>query len=242
MGFTFSHPALILPIRYFPRKLYSLNGLVIGSMIPDFEYFIRLDNTSNFSHTFLGLFLFDLPSALLILTLFHQFKEILIKNLSSFIRSRLVHLTKFNWIDYLKNNWLLVSCSILFGAITHLFWDGFTSGNGYFVRHNPFLETQSVVFNTEIYVYKIIKHVSSLIGIVILLYFLFKLPKHPNYSIKADRYFWIVFFFLTIGIILLQVTTFPYHISFNTLIKKIVASGLLAILMASLYFKIAQKQ
>ena len=33
MGFTFSHPALIFPFNYLPKKYYSLNGLVVGSIL-----------------------------------------------------------------------------------------------------------------------------------------------------------------------------------------------------------------
>ncbi|WP_240482010.1 DUF4184 family protein [Flavobacterium psychrophilum] len=39
MPFTFSHPAIILPLRYLPRQWFSLTGLIIGSLTPDFEYF-----------------------------------------------------------------------------------------------------------------------------------------------------------------------------------------------------------
>ena len=41
MPFTFSHPAAVLPLRLLPRHWFSLTGLVIGSMVPDFEYFLR---------------------------------------------------------------------------------------------------------------------------------------------------------------------------------------------------------
>jgi hypothetical protein len=54
MPFTFSHPAIILPLKYFKKKWFSLTGLVIGSMTPDFEYFVRMRIQSNYSHTIEG--------------------------------------------------------------------------------------------------------------------------------------------------------------------------------------------
>ncbi|WP_262496247.1 DUF4184 family protein [Flavobacterium piscis] len=39
MPFTFSHPAIILPLKYLPKNWISLTGLIIGSLTPDFEYF-----------------------------------------------------------------------------------------------------------------------------------------------------------------------------------------------------------
>jgi hypothetical protein len=42
MPFTFAHPAIVLPLKHLPKRWYSLTGLIIGSMTPDFEYFIRM--------------------------------------------------------------------------------------------------------------------------------------------------------------------------------------------------------
>lgn len=58
MPFTFSHPAIILPFKYLPNRWISMTGLIIGSLTPDFEYFIRMKIESYYSHTNAGLFLF----------------------------------------------------------------------------------------------------------------------------------------------------------------------------------------
>jgi hypothetical protein len=55
MPFTFSHPAIILPLAYLPKKWYSMTGLVIGSLVPDFEYFLRMSMAGYHSHTIAGL-------------------------------------------------------------------------------------------------------------------------------------------------------------------------------------------
>jgi len=242
MGFTFSHPALILPIRYLPRKMYSMNGLIMGSMIPDFEYFIRLDNGSSSSHTFIGLIFFDLPAALIILTLYHQFmRGSLIKNLPDFLKLRLQSYAYFDWLNYFKKNWAIVLCSILIGAFTHFFWDSFTSGNGYFVTRNPVLETQLTFFQTQFYVYKLIKHISSLIGIIILIVMLMKLPKRQQDDAKSNTYYWIFHTLLALVIFLFQVSLYSHATSLNGLIKKVVSSGLFSILLISIGYRINTK-
>lgn len=243
MGFTFSHPALILPVRYLPRKIYSLNGLIVGSMIPDFEYFIRLDNISTFGHTFTGLFLFDLPAALFVLIIYHQIiRPTLVKNLPSFLKSRLANFSTFNFINYIKSNWAIVIFSILFGALTHIFWDGFTSANGYFVMDNPIMETRIKLFDIEFYTYKIIKHLSSLIGCIILLFLFFELPVVKNHSLKPDKNYWILFILLIISISLFQLLPYLPSIPPDKLIKKLVSSSLFSLLLLSLYYKISLKK
>lgn len=51
MPFTFSHPSIVLPLTYLPKKWISLTGIVIGSLTPDFEYFLRMKIQSTYSHT-----------------------------------------------------------------------------------------------------------------------------------------------------------------------------------------------
>ncbi len=243
MGFTFSHPALVLPLRYLPRKMYSLNGLIVGSMVPDFEYFVRFDNISNYSHTFIGLFLFDIPAAIFILFLYHQLiRPPLIKNLPPFLRWRVSRFASFDWPGYFKNNWLVVLYSIALGVLTHIFWDGFTSGNGYFVYDNPIMETRIKLFDIEIYTYKIIKHLSSLIGAIILLFFVVELPKVKDDALKRDKNYWISFVLLMILISIVQLLFCGIHIPLDKLIKKIVSSGLFSILLLSAYYWLNTKK
>ncbi|HET6226725.1 MAG TPA: DUF4184 family protein [Bacteroidia bacterium] len=242
MGFTFSHPALILPARFLPRKMYSMNGLIIGSMVPDFEYFIRMDNASSSSHTPLGLFFFDLPAALIILTLFHQFmRGSLIKNLPDFFKLRLQTYAHFDWLDYLKKNWLIVVYSVIVGALTHFFWDSFTSGNGYFVTRNPILEKEISIFQMPFFTYKIIKHLSSLMGILILIILFIRLPKQQSGDSKPDKYYWLFHTLLALVIFLFQIALYSHATSLNGLIKKLVSSGLFSILLISIGYKINTK-
>jgi hypothetical protein len=83
MPFTFSHPAIILPfLKSRKKNLFSATGLIVGSIIPDFEYFLTLSVERRFGHTINGIFYFDLPCALFICFIFHGLiKKPLLNNL-----------------------------------------------------------------------------------------------------------------------------------------------------------------
>ncbi|MFN5774209.1 DUF4184 family protein, partial [Flavobacterium sp.] len=98
MPFTFSHPAIVLPLTFLPRQWFSLTGLVIGSLTPDFEYFLRMRIESNYSHTIDGLFWFDLSLGLLLAFLFHNIvRDSLFDNLPIFLKSRFSAFRQFDW-------------------------------------------------------------------------------------------------------------------------------------------------
>jgi hypothetical protein len=103
MPFTFSHPALVLPLKYLPQRFYSLTGLIIGSMTPDFEYFIRMTVGSIYSHTFWGIFYFDLPVGIALCFIFHGIvRDQLIDHLPAPLRERFWSLKSFNWKFFLN--------------------------------------------------------------------------------------------------------------------------------------------
>ena len=47
MPFTFSHPAIVLPLVRKSGHWFSATGLIIGSLTPDFEYFMRMRIVDN---------------------------------------------------------------------------------------------------------------------------------------------------------------------------------------------------
>ena len=141
MPFTFSHPAIVLPLTFLPRQWFSLTGLVIGSLTPDFEYFLRMRIKSNYSHTIDGLFWFDLPLGLLLALIFHNIvRDSLFDNFPSILKSRFLAFRQFDWNDHFKRKWFVVAISILIGAASHIFWDSFTHDHGYFVQTIPALQ------------------------------------------------------------------------------------------------------
>ena len=96
MPFTFSHPAIILPLTFLPKKWYSLTGLVIGSLTPDFEYFLRMKIQSNYSHSLSGIFWFDIPLSICLAFIFHNYvRNSLFDNLPTILKSRLTNYKAF---------------------------------------------------------------------------------------------------------------------------------------------------
>jgi hypothetical protein len=203
--FTFSHPAIILPLTYLPKRWFSLTGLVIGSLTPDFEYFLRMKVQSNYSHTLSGLFWFDIPLGLLLTFIFHNFvRESLIDNLPTILKSRLSSFGQFNWNKHFKKNWFVVIISILIGASSHLFWDSFTHAHGYFVEIIPMLTNKIDILGMQIPLFKILQHSSTLVGVIIISFALLKLPMNKSITGKFSLKYWGILNCLTLIIILIR--------------------------------------
>ena len=161
MGFTFSHPALIIPFKYIHRRFYSLTGLITGSMIPDLEYFIRWNTRSDYSHTLGGIFWFDMPAALVCMFIFHLIiRDVMINNTPAPLKSKLIRFRDFSWLEYFRRNWVLVVFSTFIGILSHLFWDAFTAYDGFFVQKSSFLMSSSDLILLKTRNYKIVKYVS----------------------------------------------------------------------------------
>ncbi len=205
MPFTFSHPALILPLKYFPNKWFSLTGLVIGSLTPDFEYFLRMRIKSIYSHTLEGIFWFDLPLGIFLAFIFHNVvRNSLFSNLPTFLQSRFLKFTHYNWNEYFKKNWFVVIISILIGTFSHLFWDSFTHDDGYFVTQLPILQNSISFYNIQIPILKILQHSSTLIGALIIAFTIYKLPTEEIVKKKINIKYWIVLTFITFSIIAIR--------------------------------------
>jgi hypothetical protein len=178
MPFTFSHPAIILPANRLSREIYSMTGLVIGSMTPDFEYFIRMNLGSVFSHTLHGIFYFDLPIGLALCFIFHDLvRNDLINNLPAGLYERFYALKYFDWDTYYRKKWPVVLLSIVAGAVSHILWDSFTHPCGYFVLKFPVLQTRIHLSGFTITIYNFLQQMSSVIGLFVVFFFIYRMPK-----------------------------------------------------------------
>ena len=127
MPFTFSHPAIVLPLAKASRRWFSLTGLVVGSIAPDFEYFIRMKVSSIHSHTHPDLFWLNITVGIAIAFIFHRLaRNRLIDNLPSFLAYIFSPFKTFDWLHYYQQHRLQVILSILIGAASHVAWDSFT--------------------------------------------------------------------------------------------------------------------
>ncbi|WP_417444967.1 DUF4184 family protein [Joostella sp.] len=235
MPFTFSHPAIVLPLNYLPKKWISLTGLIIGSLTPDFEYFLRMRIKSNYSHTFDGLFWFDLPLGILLAFIFHNIiRNSLFDNLPIFLKSRFLHLKQFNWNKNFKKKWLIIIISVLIGAISHILWDSFTHDNGYFVQKIPGLSNTIDILGKQIPILKILQHSSTLIGGLIIAFAIYQLPKEKNITKKINLKYWLIFVELTFVIILIRLLSGLEIIEYGNVIVSSISAGILSLILTSI--------
>lgn len=179
MPFTFAHPAVILPlskIKIKNHQIFNMTALVIGSMAPDFEYFIHFRPFQEHGHSLLGLFYFNLPLVIIISSIYHNIlKKQLITNLPKPFCQNYAYLTQSKWkLDSLKKIGTVIYSSIL-GMLTHLLWDSFTHKGAYFVEKIEFLTNSLNLLEYSIPIYKILQHGSTLLGLTILAIYLFKI-------------------------------------------------------------------
>ena len=234
MPFTFSHPAIILPFRYVGKKYFSMTGLIVGSIIPDFEYFLRIENRSRFSHTLPGIFWFDLPLALFVCFLFHNLvRGPLIANSPYSFHVRLIKYNQFNWNRYFSKNWVKVIYSIIIGILTHIISDKFTHKSSNLVSSVPgLIETQELIESPKS-IYRIIQITFSIIGLALCAFTIWQFPanKIPRDYNPNNRY-WLAMVCIFAGTLAFIILKTGYEQT--DLIISIMSSLLAALLVTSL--------
>jgi hypothetical protein len=154
---TPAHTAAAWPLsRILPRL--PLDALVLGAMLPDFEYLLHLAPRGQFAHSPLGLLLFCLPVGLLTWAIYrHVVRPAALTLLPPGLRSGLVAP---------PSGLFLVIAAVLLGAASHILWDSFTHGHGWAVRHIPALSTSVQLFGLgNLRIYKILQHGSTIVGL-----------------------------------------------------------------------------
>lgn len=194
MPLTFAHPAIVLPAKYLPQRWVSMTGLIVGSVTPDFEYFMRAKLQSSYSHTWTGMFWFDLPLALLLTFLYHYIvRNQFIINSPVFLRKRLSRYMDFDWGKYVKHNFLTVLVCLLAGIASHIFWDSFTHRHGDFVKLIPFLRETTAIMGFHMVNYAHMQDISTVVGGVIVFYAMMLIPTDVNYARPRNpAYYWLI--------------------------------------------------
>lgn len=232
MPFTLCHPAIVLPLNKLKVPHMPLSALIIGSMIPDFEYFIKMKLSGRFGHTYSGLLMFDLPMAFGVMLVFHWIvKRPVIQNLPAYWQLRYQDLYAFDFFAYLRRypHWLLLA--LLLGSFSHLLWDSFTHANTLPTRHLLFLRKGYVIANEVFPLFRILQHVSTLVGGVVILHFIHRRPRlgvqHP-----VSWGFWIAILVVTGAIVFLRgLAGFEYV---GDIVATIISAACLALIVVSL--------
>lgn len=169
MPFTFAHPAAAAPLQRPLGRYGVLSALVIGSMSPDFSYFLPLGVRRLDTHSFTGLVLFCLPAALAVYVAWHVLlKGPLLALLPRALLGRLDEHAR-NYRSLPSRPWSAVLVSLLVGAVTHLVWDAFTHPDTLVTRNVAFLRL--ALYSTgpyEITVYNALQLASTAAGLALL--------------------------------------------------------------------------
>ncbi|KMQ50251.1 conserved membrane-spanning protein [Chitinispirillum alkaliphilum] len=168
MPLTIAHPVVAVPFKRFGLLL---SPLIVGSVVPDFEFFLRLSTGRLIAHTYLGLFLFCLPVGFLTLLLFHKFVKFpLISILPHSHQEKILpYAREFKFFPFTR--FLNITISLLVGALSHFAFDSFTHHDGLVVRMLPFLSgTMFTLFGSTVRGYFFLQYFFSLAGIVFLIY------------------------------------------------------------------------
>lgn len=184
MPFTFAHPAIVIPLKRNKTERFDVTALVLGSMAPDFEYFIRFKAHGVWGHTFIGFIFLNLPLVLVSALLWNY----VIKK--SFIYSLPKRMQPYFTL-FLYKRWEIRSIkafvnfviSAIIGMFSHVLWDSFTHADSFFVNRIPFLSECIDIFGMKIAIYKILQHGSTLIGFGIIFIYLYLMSRNKKGSI-----------------------------------------------------------
>ena len=243
MPFTFAHPAIVLPIEKKWSRYFNLTALVLGSMSPDFEYFVKLKIENKIGHSLLGFITFNLPLVIILAFIFHY----VIKNtLILHLPSKAIELIKQEELQKPTHKVKSVLRLIIFiyspilGMFSHTLWDSFTHENGFFVSIIPALNYKIFIFP----VYKLLQHGSTIVGLSIIFIFLYNQRSKEHYnkktiSLKRKVLYWAFIFLGTIAFITVRSINLPLYFTVKTIGTLIVSSisGLfLSITLVSVIF------
>ncbi|GHA62145.1 DUF4184 family protein [Pontibacter akesuensis] len=188
MPFTFSHPAIVLPLKKLKPNWFSVNGLVLGSMAPDLQYFLKMSGASDFGHTAIGVFAIDLPLSFLVAIAFHRWvRNSLIRHLPSPLDTRYSDFLTFDFNAYLRRSWFVFAASAFVGALSHMFWDFFGRPEGIVYYFAPaFFEQTLQLGPVEMEVNDLIERIGSVLGLIFLGWLVFQ-KKEPIAPAVASR-------------------------------------------------------
>ncbi len=174
-----------------------MTALIVGSVTPDFEYFMRMRVESIYSHTWTGLFWFDLPLGFLLTFIYHYIvRNSLICDSPRFIKKRLSRYMDFSWGQYVRHNFFTVIICLIIGSASHIFWDAFTHPHGDFVRMIPTLRESTTLLGVTVKYYRILQYISSTLGGIIVFYAVMKIPRATDYAKSRNPVF---YWFIVIG-------------------------------------------
>jgi len=158
----------VLPLLRWNALRLDPTSLIIGSMVPDFEYFAHGEQAGSFSHTFLGLAVFCVPATLILGAIWYSLIRRPIYTIAPIsLRSRLDSgpwQARWTWRTVLS---CVAGAAI--GALSHLLWDGFTHAKGQVTeRVHQLKQPVEVPGVGTIVLHRVLQYASTLVGLLVL--------------------------------------------------------------------------
>jgi hypothetical protein len=206
MPFTISHMAAVLPFSRPLARWRLLSAAVIGSMVPDFGWFLPWRPARFETHSLDALLTFCLPVGL---ASYWLFQFLMLRPIMELLPPGAY--ARWHWseapADYRSvKQWVLAACGILAGAITHLVWDAFTHEGGRGVRMLPILEEPVAHINGHLLSgVHLVQDLNSLLGLIAVA-LMVAYGLRPGNAAEAplprrlqahERYAWIALYVLT---------------------------------------------
>ena len=233
MPFTFSHPAVVLPFAKVFKRNLSFTGLVIGSMTPDFEYFIRMRDQSLYSHTWQGLVWFDIPLGFVVVIVYEFFvKDKLIDRLPAATNRRLSRYRGYR-MHFTAGYLVAILISVALGAASHIAWDGFTHPQGLFTPRFPVLKHIVKIHGYHLYVFTVLQHGSTLFGALIIWISYLALPKGEPTRAKSIAAYWLQVLLVTTVVLAVRFAFGLNYHQYGDLIVSVISGALIGLLVAS---------
>lgn len=178
MPFTISHAAAVLPLRKSANSRLPLAALMIGSLSPDFAYFLPLSLNRASSHDLEGILFFCLPAGLAVWLLFVRLLERpTIELLPAAWRERVPR----SDANLTPRVLMFASLAVVLGALTHVAWDAFTHADTPITAAFPIFN--SILFTVgdrPVRVYLLLQYLSSVIGLFALAWWGWNLRRAPK--------------------------------------------------------------
>ncbi|MBL7857483.1 MAG: DUF4184 family protein [Cyclobacteriaceae bacterium] len=239
MPFTPAHPAIILPLLKLDSRYVSATALIVGAVAPDFEYFLKMDVDSVYSHTVAGLFYFNLPVTIVLSFLFHEVvKHSLIRNLPPFLQRRFYPFAVFDFRKYFRSHVLTFALCSVIGSASHIFWDAFTHRDGYFIKTLPALYHQSYVpFQGVNYpLWYALQHISTFVGLSTIAIVVIALQAYPVEVVKPSGKYWWMWLVVVVVVVLLRFDFNLHAVSIGRFVVSSITACCVAFLVVGVMF------
>lgn len=224
MPYTLVHPGFSIWLKRRWFKKLSYTGLIFGSITPDFDILFRFTE-SRFhiiGFNFFDIFFILLPITLFISLIFHFYtRNTLIDHLPHIFQSKFQKYKSFDYMAFLKNNFIIEVFSILIGISIHQLMDFLSHWDAYnFMSFMyDYIYTNSMLID---FYYYIGWYFPQIAATALGLYFILKLILEPTLSIKNilssiihlsshKIFFWVCFILISISFGLIKYLFFNYN-------------------------------